>query len=114
LPGCKSVSPRDFALGATDGSTTPITENQAWAIAKAEVTKREHWPDHQVGQDKLIHTVCYIATRIDNGRWRVVAYKCVTEDHPDAGCAYDAIRPAIMIINRKGIVTRYFRGDPPD
>ena len=98
-------------LYAPDGSSSPISQERAWAIAKAEVARREHWPEGKVGRDHLIHTVSYDATRVDNGGWCVIARRAVTEGRLDGGggCAYDPIPAAIILINNKGVVSDYSR-----
>jgi len=80
-------------------------------IADAEVTKREHWPKGRLGSDHLNHTVSYRANRINDGRWRVVAHRGVTESDPHGCgcCVYDRIPAAIIIIDMHGIVKSYTR-----
>ena len=115
LGGCASTSALDDHGGrlpteAADGSPSPITQEQTWTVAEAELLKREHWPNSQRDAAGLIHTVAYSSRRINRGGWRVVAQKAVTEGTPDGGggCAYDPGVPAVvMIIDRRGRVVNY-------
>ena len=111
--GCASFSPLydhggDIPPNAADGSSSPISREESWAIAKTAIAKRERWPEQQLGPDGLLHFVAYGSRRINNGGWRVVAHRAVTAiGHPD--CGYDPIPPAIIIINNRGTVTHYVR-----
>lgn len=111
--GCTSLSPLGDCGGglpttAADGSLSPISQEQSWAIAKATLAKREGWPEGKLGTDGLIHTIAHGSRRINNGGWRVVAHRAVAEvGHGD--CGYDPIPAAVLIINNRGIVTHYVK-----
>jgi hypothetical protein len=95
-------------LDVTCGASTPISEEQALAVARVEVAKREHWPEGQLAPDRLIHTVCYQAERMNSGGWKVVAHRAVKDNRPGYGdCGFDAIPAAIIIVNKRGAVTSY-------
>lgn len=114
VAGCTS-SPLHYYAGHyhapafSDHSLSPVSEKQAWEIAKAAVARREHWPESKLGSDGLIHTVVYQAHRINDGGWMVIAHRAAFENRPEGACGYDGVAPAVIFINENGIVTRYTR-----
>ncbi len=98
---------------AADGSSTSITHAQALTIAKAEIVKREGWPQHQRSKEGSIHGVLYTVRRINHGGYRVEAQRSTI--YPNHPCEiFDPIPPAVMIIDRQGQVTHYVRKEKLD
>lgn len=96
---------------AADRSTSPLSQGQAYTIAKAEVAKRERWPENKVGSDHLTHTVAYGASRVNDGGWRVVARQAVTDGHAVGWYGGSA---DIIVIDKQGKVTDYFKNVAAD
>lgn len=117
LGGCAMLSPLNDEGGKTsevaaDGSSTSITRDQAWKIAKAAVAEREGWPERQRGSDGRIHGVLYSLRRINHGGYRVEAHRSIqAPPHPCE--VYDSTPPVVMVIDRQGQVTHYVRQRKP-
>jgi len=117
LGGCAMFSPLNDEGGKTsevaaDGSSTSITRDQAWQIAKAAVAEREGWPERQRGSDGRIHGVLYSLRRINHGCYRVEAHRSIqAPPHPCE--VYDSTPPVVMVIDRQGQVTHYVRQRKP-
>jgi len=82
--------------------------NQAWVIARAQIARREHWSEGKRGRGHIIHGVEYRAVPIDDGGWKVIAHRALTEDRGEVGTGWDG-PAAIIIINREGVVTKHYR-----
>lgn len=84
--GCGSLSiPKEFRTGYTDKSETPVTKDEAWAIAKREVRARDHFADEPRERGKPSKFITGQSTRIDDGKWRVIARAVTSENAPDGG-----------------------------
>ena len=113
LAGCATHSPLTDKGGASpdraaDGSPSPITEEQAWKIAGRMVTQREGWVEYQPGANGLIDVISYRARRINNGGWKVMARKGITDSHRER-IVYRPGLSAMVIVSKFGTVTHYDR-----
>lgn len=106
--GCSSPAP-DYhpESGFSDHSSSPISETQARNIAKAEVEKREGWPENKLRPDGIIDCVLYSTDRINNGGWRVIARRAIAENRVETVCGYVEAPAAVILINKKGAVKKY-------
>jgi hypothetical protein len=120
VAGCTAMSPIDDHGGhtadeATDGSSSPLSREQAIAIARLRVDELEHWHDEVPIPNHLTRTVSYAARRINKGSWRVIAHSAVRENRPDGGggSAYDSVPAAIVIIDKRGAIISYSHSTDP-
>jgi hypothetical protein len=109
VEGCASapVPLSKYGGDFTDHSPSAISEAQVRAIAEATIAKRERWPEHKVDADGIVHCVVYIPYRINNGGWRVIAHAADVDGY--GACGYAAAAPAIIVISKEGVVTKYAR-----
>lgn len=113
LAGCATYSPLTDKGGASperaaDGSSSPITEEEAWKIAGRMVSEREGWVEYQPGANGLIDVISYRARRIDNGGWQVMARKGRTDKYRER-IVYSQGPSVIVIVSKFGTVTHYER-----
>ncbi len=120
VAGCTSVSPTApgglTADSAADGSPSPVSRAQAFAIAMPLVRDREHWRDEKIVPYHLTHNISYGARRINKGAWRVIAHSALRENRPDGGggSSYDpGVPAAVVIIDRHGKIVSYSHSTNP-
>lgn len=91
---------------AQDGSSSPLTEEQAKEIARSTVLEHEHWTESRRDEDGHWHVIDYQLQRINEGGWRVdVRRVIIPANH---GCMlHDEGLAVILIIDRRGRVTHY-------
>jgi len=116
---CSTINPKEARRGETqatapDNSPSPLSQQQALAIARQAVASREQWPiEIDLKNQNICHTVSYVCYRINKGRWKVVAHKALSEVGPHAcgDVAFDSESPgqAVIIISKDGSVIGYFR-----
>ena len=120
ITGC-TVNPSNDDLGgrsvdeAIDHSSSPISREQAVAIARPQVSEREHWRDEVPIRNHITHTISYTARRINKGGWRVVAHSAVQENRLDGGGgnAYDPIPAVVIVIDMQGHIINYSHSSDP-
>lgn len=111
LSGCASPSKRILGV-YTDQSTSPITMEQSWSIAKNEAKTRDHFPDEPRVRNKRSKFTTSTSRRINNGGWEVTVMAMDSENRHDGGWGaafVQEIAPAVVTIDASGKVIHYER-----